>query len=573
MSSAVVRTPYYKALIWAIGLTLFTLVAFPRQFQENDDLGFIYLLSHGLYAPWVSKPFCALLIQLYQSFPGIAWYGLAHYLILALDLALLLKLVGDWAADRGLSDKIRCWLWVAAFLLFYPFIIKITFTSTSIFSGALGLLAALTYVQRRPQTDQWPQTLGSLLGFGLLFACCYLVRPEALGAMAFLLPAILICCYNAWKSLGCRKLIVSGLAFGLPLLALVSLDKAVMRYPAAQTPYLSFVVESNDIFGFGYSDEIKHHPEWLAEIGWNYTDFGMLERFLYWDETVFSKSNMDCLTAHVPAAIGTRLQLLAIPSVFFSRVFKTLAKTWLSNFPFTLYCLGLFILFALMGRSRFDRLWPGVILVVLFLGSVVMQYVLRFPFRVACPIILVGTLSLLALSGFDPALLRQGNGRLSRPAQAVLAFCVLGLLVFNGPYRLVKSWLQPLAQKRHQLEVLGQLQASHYIMREAGVIQITAFDPLDPASLRAPDIGPGWLVQSLPFYQRLQAFGVANGAALIPASFNNPKVLYFFKDKNLPVLQAYLAQHYRHSGRFVETTGLLPPGWSSKTHLYQLQMP
>jgi hypothetical protein len=563
--------PFYKHFLRALAVTFFTLLLFPRVFLENDDLGFIYLLSHGFYAPWVSKPFCWLLLQLYSLFPGLGWYGVLHYLILTLDLGVLFKLVNDWADQNGLSMKASRWLSVAVILLFYPFIMRITFTCTSILSAGLGLIGLLAYFRRLPpQKPTASQLISTALGFGAIFSLGYLVRPEGLGAMVFLWPVALYGLWVSRKTIFSRRTLLMGFVFLLPLLAGLTLDKSVLRYPAAQVPYLSYVVESNDAFGFGYTEQFKTHPEWLASTGWSRSDYGMFERFLYWDETIFSQAKITRLIANSPTALASRLMDLANPKILFARLLKTLAKTWLSNFPFTVYCLGVFILFSLMGTSRLSRWFPGIMLAMVFIDSTLMQYVLRFPYRVAYPLITICALSLLALPGFSAFQLQKQTGGLKASAKSVLLFSALFLLLFNGPIRLVKTWSTPLAQTREKLASLNTIQAQHYILREAGVIQISAADPLDATPLAYPDIGPGWLIHSPPFYQRLRQFGMDRGSQLIPASYNNPQILYFFKDKNLPVLQNYIKQHYHQTVRFIPADTLLHATFHGNSHLYRL---
>lgn len=199
-----------------------------------------------------------------------------------------------------------------------------------------------------------------------------------------------------------------------------------------------------------------------------------------------------------------------------------------------------------------------------------MQYVLRFPYRVACPVIIVSSLSMLALPGFEARRIRDGNGRLQRLALVILGLSALLLFAFNGPVRLVKTVSPALAETRARLAQLNRVQADHYILREAGVIQISASDPLDPMPLRYPDIGPGWLIRSIPYYQRLQAFGISRGADLLPASLNNPRILYFFKDKNLPFLQSYMQAHYGLQGQFVPVDKVLHTPFYKGRHLYRL---
>lgn len=571
-ASAAKSPPIYKRFLLALGVTLSTLLLFPRVFMENDDLGFIYLLSHGFYAPWVSKPFCWLLMQLYATFPGLGWYGILHYLILTFDLGVLFQLVDDWAAENGLSARVRQWLMIAVIVLFYPFILRLTFTSSSILSAGLGIIALLAYLKRLPSNAPASpsQMIVPALGFGALFSLGYLVRPEGLGAMIFLVPVMIYGLYSCKKIILSRQGIMMGVAFLLPFITCLTLDKTILRYPAPQIPYLNYVVTSNDAFGFGYTEQFKNHPEWLAPVGWSRNDYGMFERFLYWDETVFSQAKINQLIDNASIALPNRLQGLWNPTILVSRMLNTLAKTWLSNYPFTVYCIGIFILFSMMGTTRFRRWFPGLALATVFMITVLMQYVLRFPYRLAYPVITISALSLLALPGYSLAQAKNQLGELKKSAKITLIISAIFLLIFNGPVRLFKTFSFPLGQTREKLAVINRIQADHYIMREAGVIQISASDPLDPAPLRYPDIGPGWLIHSPPFYKRLKTFGVPRGSALIPASFNNPKILYFFKDKNLPVLQQFIQQHYHQKAQFVPADQVLHANFYGNSHLYQL---
>jgi|GEM_PF-6893470 len=565
------KAPCWAWQCLALVFTGIILLIFPRVFLENDDLGFIYLLSHGFYAPWVSKPFCWLLIHLYAALPDVAWYGILQYLILALLLGLLLKLTDDWAVDQQRSPIVRRWLTGAILLLFYPFILRITFTCVSILSGGIGILLLLASFRQGQPSGPKSRYLWSVFGFGSVFALCYFVRPEGIGAMIFLLPAMLYAAYGARQWILSRQGALIGLVFLIPFLGSLILDNHLMRYPTNQVPYLTYVVSSNNVFGFGSTEQFKNHPEWLRPLGWSRNDYTMLERFLYWDESVFSQDKINQLAHRTPEAAVGRLKNLLNPGILFARLYKTLIKTWLSNYTFTLYCVGLLILFSWMGTSRLSRVFPPLFLGFVFTGSMLMQYVMRFPYRVACPTIILVTLSLLAMPGFEVNRLYNAPGKLKRASALLLTFCALWLFIFNGPVRIVRTALLPLSQTRTKLDALNRLMVDHYLLREAAVIPISASDPLNPTPLKAPDIGPGWLIQSPPYYQRLHAFGLPNGAALIPASVNNSKILYFFKDKDLPSLETFIAQHYRQTVRFTPVEHLLPATVSHKSHLYQLR--
>ncbi len=573
----------------ALSVALFSLLLFPRVFMENDDIGFIYLLTHGLYAPWISKVCCELLLYLYGHFPSFGWYGILHYSLLTIDLGILLMLTSDWAQAQRLSAKLQWVLIGVVILLFYPFFLKITFTCTCILSLGIGLMGLLTILNRQEQArsaigvnsgahalaepggvSPSSHSFWSVLGFGCIFSVGYLVRPEGLGTLIFLFPVLLYGMLAARKTVCSRKGMRLGLVFLAPLLLWLILEKGWLHYPAAQVPYLHYVVQSNNAFGFGFTELLKRHPEWLSSIGWTRADFGMLERFLYWDDQVFSQARITALSQLLPQALGARLQEVLTPATLLSSMLRTFQKTWLSNFPFTLYCVGLYLLFVKMGTSRAARCFPALALGVVFLESLLMQAVLRFPYRVAYPVITVSALSLLALPGFSVQRLFSSSGRLQPVSRMVLLFTAASLLIFNGPVRLWKSWTAPVKQTRALLAGFNQLQTTHYILRESSVIPVSSFDPLDPMPLSAPDIGPGWLIHSLPFYARLQQFGVANGAGLIPASFDNPQILYFFKDQNLPVLQDFIGQHYHRLVQFVPVQVQWLSSQHKNRHLYRV---
>ena len=585
---------FARHFLLALMVTVVTLLLFPRTFMENDDIGFIYLLSHGLYAPWISKSFCWLLFHLYGLWPGLGWYGLLHYLILMVNLSILLKLSAQWGKDQQLSARSQWGLTLAVILLFYPFFLKITFTSTSILSLGLGLMGLLTCIQSREQGQRTFTTVNTnapersqqndlsifgswlwpVLGFGSLFSVGYLVRPEAMGTMIFFLPALMYSLSSAPKMVFSRQGLVSGFIFLLPLFTWLILDRCILHYPAAQAPYLRYVVESNNSFGFAFTELFKLHPEWLAPLGWTRDDFGMLERFLYWDDNVFSQAHITGLMQHLPQALTLRVQdVFSSPALFAKCILRTLQKTWLSNFPFTIYCSGLYFLFSRMGTSRKARYFPLFALAVVFIESVLMQAVLRFPYRVAYPVITMSTLSLMALPGFSVQQLRKTTGEFKLTARISLLLIGLSLLIFNGPVRIWKTATAPIAQSREMLSAFNQFQQTHYILRESSVIPVSAFDPLVPLPLTAPDIGPGWLIHSLPYYARLKQFGIAEGSALIPGSFNNPYILYFFKDQNIPLLQNFIWQHYHRKAEFIQVQPLWLSDLHKNRHLYRLVSP
>jgi hypothetical protein len=575
-----------KSLARCLGLsavcTLLTLLIFPRVYLENDDLGFVYLLGHGFYAPWIAKPLCLILLTLYTQAPGVGWYGLFHYLILALDLGVLFYLVDSWGTEKGFSQRGRWWLILAAFLLFYPFVLRITFTCSSIWTGGLALIGFFMLIKHLSAERESPLSVDSpfsavfraTLGLGLMLAMAYLIRPEGLGALVFLAPIMLYAGLMGWKILLTRRGFWLTVIFLSPLLAAIFLDCGLMRYPADQRAYQQYVAASNNAFGFAYTEQFKDHPEWLATAGWRRNDYVMLENFLAWDESVYALPRINQLLHLRPLAIKTRLGELARPSMLLRRCWMTFAKVWLSNYPFTIYCLGLFLLFSMMGDSRRSRFVPLLLLCILFMGNVLMQFMLRFPYRVACPTIIISTLSLLMLPGFSVDRLKTDTGQLKASARCILMLCILCLIVFNGPVRWIKTWSLPLAETREKLAALNRLQEKALILREPGVIQITAYDPLDPAPLKSSDIGPGWLVGSPPYYARLHAFGVSSGQALMPASLDNPRILYFFKSANLSVLERYMAEHYHQKVRFVLADSMLNTSFSGfykGSHLYAMQ--
>jgi hypothetical protein len=529
-----------KLQLFSFLFVFLTVLLFPRVYAERDDVGFVYLFENHYFAPFM-HPALSSFFHLLYGITLLPWYSLYHYALLALTLGLVLNIIT--------SLRLPLWLkWgIALFtcIVFTNFICRITFTYTAILLQGVsifGFLSAIFHALKAQEQKTRP--LLTSLAYGSLFALSYMTRTESIGAFLFILPPTLGLAWLISRQSGFKKLSFYAMLFLLPLaLAVLAND----FYLAGMKPDERLYVEETSAFantiGFAYTKPVRalHIPE---KIGWTLNDYQMFSKWLFLDERRFSMNHIKQMGHFTGAMLFQTTSEFLQPARFARVAYETLSKCWMNQGRISFYLLGILVISLSLFSSLRQRAALLLYACYCFMGSLLLYEYLRFPDRVSAPVYFIVALSVLVC--LHLAKLAHTEKKLLHKTALIAG---LGLLLASGAITLHKN--RALAAKAQKpLETIRYLEALQpgsyicYILRTGDTISTQWLDPLKVNPLRLPDIGPGWLIFSPAFYNRLHQLGLHRGSEVLPWMIDNPKAYLVMKKKDKVIVEDFIQQTY-----------------------------
>lgn len=279
-------------LMAAVAIVGSVAAIFVPSFLTNDDPVMLLIASgrlvseapdeHVLYTNVVVG---AGLRWLYQHLPQWPWYSLYLYAALCVAAALTLASCLRWRPAR----PIRYLTWIAVLWILVRFTMTLHFTVVATWLSWASLVWCAS-VCRGPSSSAGVWRAAAVAAGGLALAG--LIRPEAAALGVSLAAPVLV-----WVlvSAGRHRLLpaVSGLIAGA---LIVSGATAANRAYYAASPGWEQFYEINTAKGFFLdSDLIQDGPytgQALRSVGWERADLGMIRRWYFLDEEIFSLERM-----------------------------------------------------------------------------------------------------------------------------------------------------------------------------------------------------------------------------------------------------------------------------------------
>ncbi len=282
----------------------------------------------------------------------------------------------------------------------------------------------------------------------------------------------------------------------------------------------------------------------------------MLRHFLFVDDHTFSTAKLKQAGGDTPGMFAEAAQQLFAPAQLTRKVNAYFKDVWYHQRNLSLLLAGCVVLMLGVAVSQRNAFFVVGSLVYFIGGSFLMFYFLRFPERIGYPLFYISALALLILPGFELNKLRE---RIQlHHVKALMGVALVALLIACGStlYQVRKMDKKIRAYAQDEA-YLNQLTQNGYVLRSANVIFSQWQDPLKVHPLSVSDIGPGWLVFSPAFYQRLQQFKLSHGSEILPWMVNNPNAYLITKKIHFPLVQTFMRTTYGIDTQ-IEVLGKLP---------------
>jgi hypothetical protein len=545
---AACRTQILLSILISGLFVMFVLAIFPRAYGFTSDVGIVLCIRENIQAPYISAVLSRFLSKAYGLSREIPWYALYVYGLLVLTLAVILKVLFSKKAET-----FSRWITVAFFLASYVgFVSQATFTSVSILVGSVACLAYLHGSYSRAYASIG---LAPLL-FGLMLALSYMTRMHGVVAViALMTPIFLRKLFLIVKHHG-RVCWGSLLLFLGPLTVMYALDTSGIFTAREDLGFQEYNKLRGWTIGFPSFDRVIVSSELQKINGWSGNDCQMFRIWLFFDEHKFSAEKMRNLTHLMRSVALSTIPELLRPSNLLNAV-SMAALHWLwfrdTSFLFVFIVVALYFAGNADGRRGFVLVYFLWILVGVFL----MVYFLRFPARVALPSFYCAALGAFLQQTSAFSLLPNSNERRLHPLGLIpILTMILFALAVDSSWRrlsLTQVALDAFAMdKKYLMNIAGDA----YVLKTP-VVPSQFTDPLTAEPLPKSEIGPGWLVFSRLFYRRLNEYGLARGADILPWMVNNRKAVLLLRGSELSIVQEYFRQNYRDQLAAVQA-GQLP---------------
>jgi len=307
----------------------------------------------------------------------IAWYGVFLFIFNFIVSLLALRI--------GIITKSPVKIMYTSFflILIIPFnILTPTYTVTSIFGGAIGLIGIITF-------SRFSGTARDFILSIFVVLVSFLIRPEGFtGTLIIFLPIFLFTIWNFRKQLNTKKLFIS-IGFLTILLTIlnqiqVTMYENLIKSSSSVAEYLNFQTIRHEIF---YTPALlKLHQSVISGEAlnglWSNIDFILLRNWAYADSNVFSfevfKSGRNFVSDSIGLAAFANSDFQETLSIIFNAS-KDVSPLFL--LVVTFLALGLYV-------HGYGYLNIGIIMTILLSYFIIFYYAasaLRLPFRVTFP--------------------------------------------------------------------------------------------------------------------------------------------------------------------------------------------
>lgn len=459
-------------LVWIV------VFLFPgRTFFGSDDstiasiLQGTYGLSPEPRAVFINFALGTVVSGLASVWPEIGWYGVTMWSVLGLGFGALLVFLHQLA--QGLPFAMASLL--SAIALF-PLLLRITFTTTSIFLGGVALIGLVAQCHLQSVARWKYEALASLM----ILLSIMLRFNGALAALIVGLPAIILALWwgrlrilavlGVWVILGCAALGVDAIAYSSP-------EWSEFRtWTAARSTLMD-----SQLANLG---EVRNHA------GWSQNDWNVFRRHRYFDQRIFG---VEAVTAGADVAVPRR------PDYDYANILRE-SRLWIvASVTLSLLALGR----AVIQRSWFP-LWVLLALGWTLLATFGAQW-FRFRYRVYDGMVIVGLLIIVA-----SLLISLNRRRLGPHSALVVAFVGLVLATAGAGHAVDRaarlSWASFQENAQEAIEPIAKLSEDFTLLGEASALP-RHWDPLRSTDTwgQVRFLSPGWYAFSPPWFARRTA--------------------------------------------------------------------
>lgn len=497
----------------AIVVLVVTLV--PRSYIANDDIGFTEYLRTNLGAPWISSILARGFGFAYAHASGVPWWGLYQYALVVVIGAVLIHTCLELIDQRpGLSRKVT---WIGAVVLGAShaiLVIGLTWTTVSI--SALGTsMVALAAHARLCQVAARPMSSARSLGYGVLFAAGYMLRPQGLGAMVLALAPALG--WAAWRFLKARHFPrrTALLAFAAPFALVLGLQPRFA--PAPDPAFDEFNSRRGQLHGQAAYERLDTRaPELLERAGWSRDEYRDFMSWLIVDERDYPPAKLDRLLATggvpevaSPGWASAQLRVIVEDStasvlLFLTAVIAGLLLAWLGA----------------IDRLRGAAFCVGYVAWLVALPLWMAEH-LRFPQRVSLSIYTLAALGVFLYLAWELSERTDAAPPVPRTQARIGQLVIAGCLAGWGWH--LATWLhrEPPAYRKELQELDDRIAARGgfvFVYVQTGLVDL---DPLRARPRGYDGLQGGWGTFSKIWYHSLEPLGVRRGSDVLGAMIDN----------------------------------------------------
>ncbi|MEO7733729.1 MAG: hypothetical protein ABIY55_22385, partial [Kofleriaceae bacterium] len=489
----------------------------PRSYLMNDDLWLTQCLRRGVYTPWISPILVRVLIAAYRLSPGVPWYGLYQYALVAVSGAVVIHTCMELVDPRPGPGRVATLLGASALIASEVIIAAgLTWTVVSIIALGVSMAALVAHLHACQATNRKASVLRAL-GYGLLATCGYALRSWGTGAMGLaLLPLLGWLALDLWRGrhLPRPAALIAAIA---PLAIVIAFQNRMPPLPGAELDAFNLargqISDQNAFVGLD-----TRAPELVERAGWTMEEYRDFINWNFYDDQQFTIAKLRRLidTGGVPSQITATSAVSVLRRV----LDESAAAIWL----FLAGVLGAVLLALLRVIEPRRGLMFGLgylacaLAVPLWMAS---HY--RFPQRVSLPFYLVASFGMFVILAREIAA-RPAEPELppARARHASFALLVTALVLFLWA-RNVIAWTD-----RPSLNYTPETRA--FIARtnaRGGFVFpqlsfITDYDPLvvDPHGYAG--LFGGWATFGGMWYDYLARFGLHHFGEVLPWMVDNP---------------------------------------------------
>ena len=507
------------ALALGVSTAMVVLIAWllPRNYLVNDDPWLTQYLRKGLFTPWISPILVRVLIAAYHHGPGVPWYGLYQYAVVAVSGAVVIHTCMELVDPRSGPGRVATLIGANALVASEVVIaVGLTWTVVSIFALGSSMAALVTHLhvcRVRGHKASVPRALG----YGLLALSGYMLRPSGLGAViAALLPLL------GWLALGLLRsrhlprpaALIAAIA---PLAIVIAIQGRIPQLPGAELD--EFNLARGQISGQNaFVGLDTRAPELLERAGWTIDEYRDFINWRFYDDQLYTVAKLRRLidTGGVPS----RITMASAVSVLRTILEDSPAATWL----FLAGVLGAVLLAWLRVIEPGRGLVFGLgylaceIAVPVWLAS---QY--RFPQRLSLPFYVVAALGMFVILACETAA-RPAEPELppARARHARLALLVTAVVLFLWARNVIAWADRPTAGYTPEARAfIARTNARGGFVFPQGVF-ITDYDPLAVDPHGYAGLLGGWGSFTGLWYDYLARFGLHHFGEVLPWMVGNP---------------------------------------------------
>jgi len=468
-------------------------------FIINDEVAIESHIRDGKpvkYIPYLSTLCMSSLYA--QVSPAIPWYGLTLYSIHLISISVSLSSLMKFRPGGVLLIPFV----LLCLLIYAPFIVTVSYTSTSILVGTSGLIAFLFLLSRRSTPN-----LRAALACGLLFSISYLVRKDGLLAASVFSAPVLFLFLRSPLELQSKRLLV----FLAPTVILVSVNAIVERSSFSDDyhRYLEFDEVRYQIHETHLEKENFQNDRILKANRWTQNDYFLLTQYIYPHEGKYNIRTLQNILDHSASPNGGLNG--------FSRATETIKKDHAGR----IYVLLILLLFSLRDLNRKRA---GLSLLYLsFIMSGFYYFIMfeRFPPRIGQPLFFTGIAMMAVLAfGSGNQETRRKGGRFKRSMEAVSSILLITVLFpIYSDFPLHRSEFRTANRIYDKnVEYLEKHYRGKLVVVQPGCLRDELANPLKVYN-HEKEIGMislGWQTFSPRFYETINSYGMKKASEIWP---------------------------------------------------------